>query len=223
MSELTKLTVDDYLFVDEMLIGMGYSMIKKKDKSKDAFRLELKAPRDLEGSEVGYSYSRNEYTSKFWTSFLFDLEKFRDKGKDALWPIITQADQLVYSAKPIYRTNREELLKALRYAWVNKWKIDNIPLCPCCNARMVIFRKKNTRCYMYACKKKESHPDGKWRFRNWDYGLKGNAKAFLAIRREATVRYKERMKKLGKDPKPQALIRSRWVIGNQSNLIPSRF
>ncbi len=223
MSELTTLTKEDYIFADELLKQIGYSIIKKKDKSQDFFRLKLEAPRRITGSEIGFYYSNKEYTAKFWTSFLFEEEKFRDKGKDAFWPIITQGDALVYSAKPIYRNDREALLKALRYAWINKWKIDNIPLCPYCNARMIIFRKKDTRCYMYACKKIESHPNGKWRFRSWDYGLKENAQAFVQIRRDATVKYKQRMKALGKNPIPAAVLRKRWKIGNNSNFIENRF
>lgn len=218
-----KLTVDDYLFLDEELRGIGYSVITKSDKSKDFFRLELQAPRPIKGSEIGYRYSNNEYTAKIWTSFLPAEQKFRDTGEDAMWPIITQADELAYSAKPIYRKSREDLMKTLRYAWVNKWKIDNIPLCPCCNARMVIFRKANSRRYMYACKKKGAHPDNKWRFRSWDYGLKEKAQAFVDIRRAATARYKEKMKALGKDPKPAAKIRKRWLPKNENNLISNRF
>lgn len=156
-----KLTVDDYVFADEVLRSIGYSVITKKDKSQDFFRLELEAPRPIIGSEIGYRYSNKEYTSKIWLSYDPVLKKFRDVGTDAMWPIITQGDELVYSAKPINRTSREDILKILRYAWVNKWKIDNIPPCQCCNARMVIFRKPNTRCYMYACKRTEAHPDTK--------------------------------------------------------------
>lgn len=223
MEKETALTLADFIFADEMYRGMGYSRIRRKDKNKHIFRLGLGAPRSLTGSEIGYFYGNNGYESVNWTSFLFDEQKYRNVAEDAFWSIIRQGDELVYSAKPITRKSREDLIKHLRYAWINKWKIDNIPLCPCCDAQMIIFRKFRTRKYMYACKKSEQHPDSKWRFLSWDYGLGDKAKAFLEIRREATARYKERMKTLGKNPTPAAFLRKRWKVTKEGNLIENRF
>lgn len=221
-----KLTIEDYEFMDEILRNIGILRVKPKEKSEDIFRLGLQAPRMIKGSEVCYRYSNKEYTLKVWPSYVPEEQKFRAVGKDSGWVIITQGDELVYSTKPMKRTTREDfIMKILRYAWVNKFKIDNIPLCPCkdCNGRMFIFRKKGTHCYMYACNKAENHHDGKWRFRSWDYGLKEKSKAFLEIGRKATAKYKAKMKTLGKNPIPAAIIRKKWISVNKNNIIRTHF
>ena len=188
-----KLTSAQYFYLAKELLKMGYTAIPKKKKSQDLFRLEITTKRKIKGSERGFMYSNNEYTSKIWPSFLEEENKFRDVGTDAGWAIIAQADELVYSAKPLSRTG-DYIKNLLSYAWVTKWKIDNIPLCPCqeCKGKMFIYRKKGTRKYMYACKEIEKHPDKKWIFRDWDYNLPPKAKAFVEIRREKTAEYKKK-------------------------------
>ncbi len=216
----SALSIEDYLLLDEILKSIGYSDIKRAQKSKDMFRLDLEAPRKLEGSEEGKRYSNNGYTSIIWTSFLLKQGKFRDTEKDIGWPIITMEDELVYSATPVPRTSGF-VMKMARYAWINKWKIDNLPLCPCknCKARMYIYRKRNTRQYMYICKNGARHGDGKARFRPWDYGLPPKAQQFLDLNRLAREAYRKRNEKKGIKPVPKAVTRKRWIVHAPHNII----
>jgi len=212
-----KLTEDEFLFLDELLIGVGYKRMLKRQKAKDVIRLNLEAPRPIFGSEVGYFYSNNGYTAKFWSSWLETEKKFRDVSTDAFWSIITHGDELAYTAKPFNRDGIESILNAARYAFVAKAKIDNVPLCPVCKARTAIFRKKNTRQYMWICRKK--HPDNKFKFVSWDCGMGPNTKDFLVVRRLATAKYKERCEREGRKPIPAAVLRKKWRIGRPENFI----
>lgn len=219
----TKYDVLIGLLID-LLIKIGYTPIPKRQKSKDVIRLGLESSRPIEASELGFHYSNNGHRAVVWTSWIPELEKFREVGTDTFWSIVTNNDELVYCAKPIARIDEDSIIDLAKQAWINKWKIDNLPLCPCCGARMEIFRKPKTRQYMFACKRNENHkteeyPNGKWHFMNWDYGLGPKAKEFLDIRREATAQYKERMEKIGKSPIPRALIRKSWMVTKPQNLI----
>jgi hypothetical protein len=218
----TCLGTEDYLVLDDILESQGYGPIEKRQKARDISRLGLHAPRKLTGSEEGRMYANNGYASKLWLTYLKDEERFRAVGEDVGWSIITEGDDLVYTATPIPR-NEDFVLEMTQRAIVNKWKVDNIPLCPCkeCNARMSIYRKRGTRQYMYICKSNPRHGDKKPRFRSWDYGLPDDIKDYVKAKRLLRKAYRDRKKKQGIVPIPKAVTRKKWVIGAPYNVISS--
>ncbi len=212
------LSAEDYQLLRELLLQTGYTPISKKHKAKEMERLALVAPRRLEGSEEGWRYSSNGYTAVLWTSFLPTKQKFRDVGTDIGWVIITQGDEIAYSATPIPR-RKDFVLRMARKAWVTKWKIDNIPLCPCCNARMAIYRRPMTRQYLFVCKKSEQHHDGVFRFRSWDYELPRNAQAFIDLEPSIREAYRDKDAARCIIRTPKAAIRKKWEVGKTENII----
>lgn len=220
-SKLTEVDAEKLFLLLEI---SGLKVRPVSQKAQDFYRLEIQAPhhRKLEGSEQAWTYSKGNYTVIVWTTYLAKEGKFRDTGTDVGWVIVVSGDDLVYCTRPILRSSSDFVLKLARYAWVTKYKIDHLPLCPKCRAKMFIFRKKGTREYMYICRHTDRHDDNKATFRSWDYGLKDKAKEFLAIRREATQKYNKRNEKLGKKPTPKALLRKKWSIGRPQNIEPKR-
>lgn len=211
------LTYEDFQFIEKNLLGIGYQKIYQHDSRKTFLRLNLSPPRRIVGREASYWYSHNGYTVILHTSFLEKEKKWREKGTDIGWNLISEGDEARYFARPFQR-KKGFVLKFLRYAWISKWKVDHRPLCPKCQAYMYIQRKKNTRSYYWSCDHNDLHPDGKPVFLSWDYGLPPKATMFIGIRRENTKRYNEKNKKEGKKITPAAVKRKKWIIGKPENL-----
>lgn len=224
--EKSKLTRADAEYMFLLLEVAGFKEMGLSQKVQDFYRLEIKAPpnRKLEGTEQGWSYSNRDYTVIVWPTWLEKEGKFRDTGTDVGWVIAVPSgsDELVYCARPILRSSSNFVLKLCRYAWVTKHKIDHIPLCRECRAKMFIFRKKGTRQYMFICRNCDRHENNVPVFESWDYALKDKAKEFLAIRRKATQKYNKKNEKEGKNPVPKAFTRKRWEIDRPENLQPKR-
>ncbi len=145
------------------------------------------------------------------------LKSGESRGTDAGWILIAEGDKARYFAKPFNRT-KGFILKFLRYAWVTKWKVDNRPLCPECQAYMHITKKASTRQYYFICRHKISHKNGEPVFQPWDVGLPLKALKFVSIRREYTERYNKKIKDEGKIVTPARKIRKPWNIGKPENL-----
>lgn len=213
------LTEEDFLFLERMILNMGYHKITRYDSRKTFLRLNLSAPREIIGREVSYYYANNGYTVVLHTTYLREERRWRDNSTDAGWNLISHGDKAVYFARPFQRT-KGFILKFLRYASISKWKVDHRPLCPECNAFMVIFRKANTRQYFWACFNTTRHPPlNVPKFKSWDYELSPEDLKFINIRREYTKRYHAQNKKESKAPTPAAKIRKPWDIGNPQNRI----
>lgn len=213
-----KLTEDDFLFLERMLLDMGYRRVTPYDSKKDFIRLNLSPPRDLVGRETSYYYSHNGYTVMLHTTFLGKEKKWRDTGTDLGWNLIKHGDKVVYFAKPFLRT-KGFILKFLRYAAISRWKVDHRPLCKECGAFMVIFRNSQTRQCFWSCFNTTRHPENKSEFLSWDSEVSPDDIKFLNIRRKYTARYHTKNKKEGKTPTPAAVIRKPWEIGKPENLI----
>jgi hypothetical protein len=211
------MTKEDFFFLNRMILGMGYHIFTKNDSRRTFTRLDLSAPRPLEGRETSYRYTNNNYTAKVHTTYLEREGKWRDKSTDIGWVLIAEGDEAKYFARPFQR-KKGFILKILRYAWITKWKVDHRPLCPVCHDNMEIKRKKHSRGYYWACMDKEKHPNGLPEFLPWNYGVPPKAAEFLEIRREYTARYNAKNRKEGKTPTPAAVIRKKWPIGNPENL-----
>lgn len=212
------LSYEDFLFLERMLLNMGYRKITRYDSRKNFIRLNLSAPRPIVGREASYYYSHNGYTVILHTTFLEKEKKWREGSTDVGWNLILAGDKPVYFAKPFSRT-KGFILKFLRYAAISKWKIDHRPLCPECKAYMAIFRKAETRQCCWACFNKTRHAGGVPKFESWDYELSPEDIKFVSIRREYTKRYHDKNKKEGKTPTPAAKIRKPWEIGFPENRI----
>ncbi|MDD3663121.1 MAG: hypothetical protein PHT84_04615 [Candidatus Pacebacteria bacterium] len=211
------LKTDDFLFLDRMLLGLGYHKMTRSDQKKSFQRLGLISPRELTGREVTYFYNNHGYTVILHTTFLQKEKRWRDLGEDSGWNLIKEGDKVLYFAKPFQR-KKGFIIKFLRYAWISKWKVDNRPLCPSCNAYMNISRKKGSRQYFWMCFNYEKHSDLRPFFLSWDYLLPKKASSFLKIRRSYTARYKKKNKKLGVKRTPAPLLRKSWKISNPDNL-----
>lgn len=216
------LTEEDFLFLEKTILDMGYEEITTKDSSKTFTRLKLSPPRPIFGREASYVYRSkdpaNNYAAILRTTYLKAQKKWRDTGTDIGWVLIVEGDKEKYFARPFQRS-KGFILKFLRYAWVSKFKVDNRPLCPDCNAYMHLKRKTGTRQYFWACFNNERHPFKTASFKSWDFNLKENALNFVNIRREFTKKYNARNKKLGKIVTPAAVKRKKWPIGNKENLV----
>jgi hypothetical protein len=217
--EKFNLTENDFLFLDRMILGMGYHKITKNDSRKTFLRLNLSPPRPIVGRETSYYYNgRNGvYSVILHTSYLEAEKKWRNTGEDAGWNLIAEGDKPLYFAKPFKRT-KGFIIRFLRYAWISKWKVDNRPLCLECHAYMDIQRKRGSRQYFWACHKKEKHTSLNPRFVLWDYGLPKKASEFVRIRRSYSSRYRSKNKKLGIVRRPAAVIRKIWHVGTPENL-----
>lgn len=72
-----------------MILNMGYHKVTKYDSKKIFNRLNLSPPRSIVGRETSYRYTHNGYTVKLHTSYLESEKKWRDKGTDIGWNLIT--------------------------------------------------------------------------------------------------------------------------------------
>ena len=211
------LTEDDFLFLERMILDMGYRKVTKYDSRKIFARLGLSPPRPVVGREASYRYTHNGYTAVLHTSYLESEKKWRDTGTDIGWNLIIEGDEEKYFARPFQR-KKGFILKFLRYAWISKWKVDHRPLCPACSAYMDIHRKRGTLQYFWACLRKEKHDDKNPVFLSWDFKLPPKALGFVKIRRSYATRYNIKNKKIGKIIIPAAVKRKRWKIDKPENL-----
>ncbi len=213
-----SLTTDDFLFLDKMMIEIGYHRMTENEQKKSFKRLGLISPREITGREVSYFYTNNFYTSIVHTTYLDKENVWRKTGEDSGWVLIRELDKAIYFARPFKRTSGF-ILKILRYAWVTKWKVDNRPLCPVCDAYMHIHRKKKSRQYFWMCGNKALHlEDNPLLFLPWDYKLPKKALEFIKIRRLYTEKYNRKNKEKGIERTPSAVIRKKWIISKPSNL-----
>ncbi len=212
------LTEDDFLFMERMILGMGYHKVTLYDSKKKFLRLNLSSPREIVGREASYFYSHNGYTVILHTTYLEKEKKWRDVGTDIGWNLISHNDKAVYFAKPFRRT-KSFILKFLKYATISKWKVDHRPICPECSAFMIICKKAESRQYFWSCFNKTRHIGEKPQFLSWDYELPLDDLKFVRIRREYTRRYHKKNKKEGKNPTPAAKLRKRWDVGKSENLL----
>lgn len=215
-------TFEGYLWFCGIMKEMNFQKIGSKQIKKDFIRLDLERRfrKKLTGREVGFVYASpySLYLVKVWTSFLEKEERLRDLGEDVGWVIICKGDVLVYCARYFLRSNQQFFLALARYAWISKYKVDHVPLCPCesCGRRMYIFRKRGTRQYMWRCDNPKVHRRAT--FRIWDYGLGDKAQEFLNIRRKHTANYKKQNEKKGLNPTPKAQTRRVRKVGKPENL-----
>ena len=221
-NEVLVLTEDDFLFMERMLLGMGYHEITIGDSKKEFLRLNLSPPRPIIGREASYIYKSrekgNNYSVILHTTYLKAPRKWRDKETDAGWNLIAEGDKAKYFAKPFSRT-KGFILKFLRYAWVSKWKVDHRPLCRECQALMNISKKEGSRQYYWSCLNNQMHTENKPVFSSWDFGLPLKASEFVKVRRAYTERYKKKVKKTGKKVIPAQNIRKPWNTKNKENLV----
>jgi hypothetical protein len=225
------LTRENFIFLHSILISLGYRKLLKSEWDSIYERLRPESDKKTKGKEVTYVYTNSitMLTVVLHTTYVEAWGEWRGNGEDIAWNLITEGDIAKYFAKPFKRPTDEKdvdkfIKDYLRYAWVSKWKVDHRPLCPCCSAYMIIYRKSNTRQYMWACFKNEAHPENDHgerepQFLGWDHSLGPKAKDFVEIRREITKKYKERCKREGRNPRPAAKLRRGWKIRNRQNLM----
>jgi len=222
-----NLSWEAFLDFDDKVRGEKMNFLKnlKKYSYRDFQRLDLKPPRKIVGREVGYFFEANGYKVKIWTTILEDQRKPRDKGTDVGWVLITKGDVVVYYAKCFLRIDDKFFLRILRYAWIAREKVLNIPLCRECKRQMEIKRNSKTNQTYFSCENVLGHSHVGKISESWDKPLEGKLKAleFLGIRRKQTAAYnKKNREAFEKDgtpiPTSKAKIRKSWIVGNPDNL-----
>lgn len=217
-----EFTENDFKFLKENLLSIGFHLKGEINFKKDFQRLGLEAPRKLTGREQGFFFTENGLTVKVWTTYLEKEKKFRDIGEDMGWVLITEGDTAIYFAKPIKRTT-SFIQNLLRKAWIAKWRVQNRPLCKQCKSYMDVKSNK-MRQYFWGCFNNVYHHQNEPVFLGWDsIGPDGNlpkkAKAYTDSLRKKIILYKKRDKKLGIIRTPARKIRKPWPITKPENKI----
>jgi len=208
-------TLEGYEWFSAVMKQHLFQEISRKQIKQDYTRLGIeKKIRNVEGVETGFVYASpySRYKVIVWVTWLKAEQKLRDIGTDAGWNLIAEDDDAKYFSRPFLRSNKNFFLAIFRYAWTSKWKIDNVPICPCeeCGSKMKIARKIGTRQYFWQCKNEDKHE--KPTSRKWDYGVPPKALDWLNIRRSNTAKYKAKNEKAFKEtgkalPIPAAIKR----------------
>lgn len=227
MPERAQLATDDFSFIEEELIKLGYVRRIAKNVKMDFIRLGLVAPREIKGREASFITYNHGLNSLIWVSYDEVHKEWREV--DLGWGLIRKGDKRQYCSKPLRRTPNfiQALLKRAR---VNKWRVDNRPLCPYCGAYMDIYERKDkkdkkpTGQYLWACFKRDKHENKEPVFVGWDKigsekKLPAEIEDYVLMMRKRVADYKERNRKLGIVRTPARFIRKPWGMTKPDNQI----
>lgn len=207
MPEKCLPTLEDFEVFEKELFKVGFRRLTGGEFSKQFEMLGLKAPRPRPGRELGYIFYSNEYVVFVWTTWLLREEVAREE--DAGWVLIAERGKELYFSHPIHRT-KNFLYNLSMQAWIAALRVLGRPLCPECRYYMDIVRGRALKQRYWKCERRKLHPDGKDKFRDWDYGLPEKALEYLRpIRKRRKKRYAT-LRALGKEPHQAMLKRVKW-------------
>ncbi len=170
--------------------------------------------------ERGYIFSSNGYDVIVWTSYVEALGRCRDR--DQIHVVIACEDRMLYKTREIRRTT-DFVRRMLSYAWIAREKVLCRPLCPHCGLRMDLKNGKFRR-YWWSCGNLAAHSTNTWENLDWDFCLidKPAALAFLEEMRKPGRKYRDRLKKQGKEPwkRIKSHIGKGWRITKRQNMYP---
>jgi hypothetical protein len=211
-----KVLPDELAFAqfEEKMTAEGFRIIPGPEFTKSFQRLGLSNPRKRTGREVGFTFSACGLTAVVWTTFLCAEKRARDQ--DTGWVLIAQGDKVKYFSHPMMRTSGF-LDKLFIYARIAKQRVENRPLCPTCCAYMEIAMCKGLKSRYWRCSRK-FHKNFTENI-NWDIGVSPSLVKFLESERRARRRYREQLKKEGKEVTPAMLKRRPWRMSKPQNKI----
>lgn len=210
-------TIEDFDSFSKKMTKLGFRIISDTEFKKEAQRLALRAPRPVEGREVGFSYYANRILVVVWTTWLAKSRTI--KKKDSGWVVVKQDydKKPVYIDGPFHRTENF-LLTLYQNAWLANFRATNRPLCPKCLQSLRIRRGEYFKSRFWSCGRINYHDDKKPFHLSWDHGLPERAKIFLRRKRKTSAKWLERTRELGKEPYSAMKKRKLWGIGRSENL-----
>jgi hypothetical protein len=200
----TLVTFED---LERELLARGFRAISDVQFVSEFRRLGLIAPRPRIGREAGFTFSRNGLVVRVWTTWLRREKILRDV--DAGWVLITKGDSALYFSHPLNRT-KNFFLNLFRQAWIAKFRVQNRPHCPDCNAFMEIVRGPELKERYWRCDRVERHGDRTARSYRWDIGLPEKAQAYIDGLRRERMRHEEKIIIAGGKPHAAMLKRKPW-------------
>lgn len=205
----------EFAVFDRELLRRGFRRVSRSEFRKDFRRLSLIAPRPRRGREAGFRYDANNLTVVVWTTWLQTEGVAREE--DAGWILIKEHDRVRYFSYPLHRTARF-LERLLVEAKIARCRVKNRPLCPECKGFMGISRTDVPRARFWACRCIKFHASGAPHYRDFDFALPPEAKAYLARKRKRAARYRKKRRETGKPMFEAMRTRKPWVVGKQENI-----
>jgi len=210
-------TIENFNDFVEKMTKLGFRVISGTEFKREARRLELRAPRPVEGRETGLSYYANRILVVVWTTWMAEGQTI--KKKDSGWVVVKQDydKKPVYIDGPFHRTENF-LLTLYQNAWLAHFRATNRPLCSKCRQFLRIRRGKYFKSRFWSCGCINYHDDKKPFHLDWDYGLPERAKIFLRRKRKTSAKWLEKIRELGREPYSAIKKRKPWVVGRPENL-----
>ena len=230
MPRRIELTVSDFKFLEREMLAMGYRLKSHRQLKIDFKRLDLSAPRKKKGREATFLYGNNFLQAVAHTTFDLDNQEWREE--DLGWHLIKEKDRIKYFSKPLRRT-KNFISNFLMRARVNRWRIDNRPICPECKRFMEIktrwtynheeFRWESTGQYFWGCLQKDNHQDNRLISVGWDdigpkKEIPKDLGKYVKEMRRRVASHRRREKLLGIKRRSMRFIRKAWSIGKPENL-----
>lgn len=198
----------------QKMIRAGFRQICGSEFSKSFIRLGLSNPRKTTGRETGFVFSINGLTVFVWTTFLSAEGCAREE--DAGWVLISEGDTPRYFSRPMNRTSGF-LDRLLAHAIIAQERIIGRPLCPVCKGFMQIAMGKHLKQRYWRCRR--ISPVTHIQTLDWDCGLSAESLKSVQSERNARRRYREELKKTGKQVQPAVLKRRPWKVSRPQNRI----
>jgi len=200
-------TREDFVSIEEDLLGLGFREYTAGEFRRQFRRLGLRAPRVRPGRETGFIFHANALSVFVWTTWV--ASEGRAREEDCGWVVICDGDNAVYFAQPTHRT-KNFVRNLLSRAWVAHWRVLNRPTCPECGEWMHICRGRSLKSRYWGCSKKSLHHDQKDRRLDWDYGLPPKAKRYVEELRKERARYRTTRRAQGKPVDVAPIRRKSW-------------
>ncbi len=170
----------------------------------------LIAPRKLEGVEERLTCEDSGQVGILFTSWLDEQKKWRARGSDSMWPIITEHKKMVWHGYPCKRTEKG-IAEFYTYALIVEHEIYHRPACSICNQMMHCRRIYGTTDYQYVCKANTYHPYERITL-PFGFSLPQFLKDFLISKKEAHEKYLHDNERKGIERIPAGLVRKPWIV-----------
>jgi len=194
-------TFGGYLELERKLKALGFVEIPWRETAVIMEPRGVTPQRILIHGEIGFELVANGYKVRVWTSCirkevercrrdnLLDEVVSRAPRRDAGWVLI--ADLVGRAHYFAGRTSRTKhfVRTLLQRAWIAQYKIRHRVTCSVCGAAMEICSRSDTGGNFWGCFQKESHPDKKPIWEQWDFGLPPKATKIAEAWRKERARY----------------------------------
>jgi len=222
-------TFGKYMELEVGLKSMGFSEIVRGEMAVTMRAYGVRPPRAPRAGEIGFKYVAHGYVVKVWTtcmrgavekcrraglhdgsSTVAEVVVGRPAGKDVGWIVIADHfGRAEYFARPTLRT-KNFVTTLLRRTWITKRRVERRPLCPSCHKFMWICTKQSGATF-WACRRRQSHPDGRSVFKDWDASLPPKALKLARAWRKSFSTHLKKARQEGKEPRRASTIRTPWT------------